>query len=150
MDCFAPAPTLDLALRLICADVASWTSDRRFDLITCVHGLHYVGDKLGVLTRAASWLASDGLLITDFDLATVRLPDGSPAGRALANALGQAGFAYSSRKHRITCSGGQEKSLPYTYLGADDQAGPDYTGHPAVNSYYRQYPQTEKYSSVRG
>jgi SAM-dependent methyltransferase len=150
VDYFAPTPALDSALRLVCADIASWTPDQRFDLITCVHGLHYVGDKLGVLTRAASWLTGGGLLITDFDLATVRLPDGKPAGRALASALGQTGFAYSPRKHRITCGGGQGKSLPYTYLGADDQAGPGYTGQPAVNSYYRQYPQNEKYSSVCG
>jgi len=28
--------------------------------------------------------------------------------------------------------------LPYTYLGADDRAGANYTGQPAVHSYYRQ------------
>src|ERR1700691_1302526 len=71
VDAFARAPAQDPALQLICADIASWTPDQRFDLITCVHGLHYVGDKLGVLTRAANWLTSGGLLITDFDLATV-------------------------------------------------------------------------------
>lgn len=27
-------------------------------------------------------------------------------------------------------------SLPYTYLGADDRAGPNYTNQPAVHSYY--------------
>ena len=27
-------------------------------------------------------------------------------------------------------------NLPYRYLGADDQAGPNYTGQPAVDSYY--------------
>ena len=27
-------------------------------------------------------------------------------------------------------------SLPYRYLGADDRAGPNYTGQPAVVSYY--------------
>ena len=26
--------------------------------------------------------------------------------------------------------------LPYRYLGADDRAGPNYTGQPAVDSYY--------------
>ncbi len=26
--------------------------------------------------------------------------------------------------------------LPFTYLGADDQAGPNYTKQPAVNSLY--------------
>ena len=28
--------------------------------------------------------------------------------------------------------------LPYTYLGADDRAGANYTGQPAVHSNYRQ------------
>jgi len=27
-------------------------------------------------------------------------------------------------------------TLPYGYLGADDQAGPNYTGQAAVDSYY--------------
>ena len=31
-----------------------------FDLVTCVHGLHYVGDKLGLVARAAPRLVEDG------------------------------------------------------------------------------------------
>ena len=73
-------------LQLICTPAACWQPALRFDLITCVHGLHYIGDKLGLLTRAASWPS-----------------------RSL---------------------------LPYTYLGADDGAGPGYTGQPAVWSHY--------------
>jgi hypothetical protein len=40
------------------ASMSSWTPDHSFNLVTCVHGLHYVGDKLSTLTRAASWLTS--------------------------------------------------------------------------------------------
>jgi hypothetical protein len=29
-----------------------------------------------------------------------------------------------------------DASLPYRYLGADDQAGPGYAGQPSVTSYY--------------
>jgi len=65
-----PRPGVDL----VCASVATWTPDRSFDLVTCVHGLHYVGDKLGLLARAASWLTADGLLVADLDLANVVAP----------------------------------------------------------------------------
>ena len=36
------------------ASLAAWRPERTFGLITCVHGLHYVGDKLGLISRAAS------------------------------------------------------------------------------------------------
>jgi SAM-dependent methyltransferase len=131
-----PVPDANLPVELVCASVTSWTPTRRFDLITCVHGLHYVGDKLAAITRAAAWLTDDGLLVADLDLASIRLPDGRPAGRALGTALRQAGFDYDSRRRRISRTGRQDVTLPYTYLGADDKAGPNYTNQPAVNSYY--------------
>lgn len=55
-----PDPSLT-CLRLVEASLSTWLADRPFDLITCVHGLHYVGDKLGLIARAASWLAEEGL-----------------------------------------------------------------------------------------
>jgi hypothetical protein len=61
VDLFDPIPTVDLPVELITAAATSWAPARRFDLITCVHGLHYVGDKLATVTRAASWLTDDGL-----------------------------------------------------------------------------------------
>jgi SAM-dependent methyltransferase len=139
VDTFQPTPAPDPPLRLICADLTTWTPDRRFDLITCVHGLHYLGDKLALLRRAAGWLTDDGLFVADLDLASIRLPDGRPAGRSLSTALRQAGFGYDPRRHRITCTGHRTVALPYTYLGADDHAGPNYTNQPAVNAYYRRH-----------
>jgi len=38
----------------------------------------------------------------------------------------------------VTCTGSRAVSLPYRYLGADDQAGANYTGQPAVHSYYAE------------
>jgi SAM-dependent methyltransferase len=134
---FDPVPATDLPLDLICDSVTSWTPSQRFDLITCIHGLHYVGDKLATLVRAASWLKHDGQLIADLDLASIRLPDGAPAGRALAMALRQAGFICDVRRHRITRTGYAKVALPYMYLGADDTAAPNYTGQPAVVSIYQ-------------
>ena len=125
------------SLTLVTGSVTAWMPDRAFDLITCVHGLHYVGDKLAVLTRAAGWLAGDGLLVADLDLTSVRLDDGRPAGRRLATQLRAAGFAYDPRRRVISRAGRRAVELPYTDLGADDQAGANYTGQPAVHSYYR-------------
>lgn len=134
VDDFDPGPE---PVRLVSASVMSWTPQRPFDLITCVHGLHYVGDKLGVLSRAASWLAAGGRFVADLDLASIRLDGGPRAGRALAGALRRAGFDYDARRHRISCTGPRELELSYVYLGADDTAGPNYTHQPAVDSYYR-------------
>jgi hypothetical protein len=92
--------------------------------------------KLAALTGAASWLTDGGLLVADLDLASIRLPDGRPAGRALVGALRRAGFEYDPRRRRISRTGRQDLTLPYLYLGADDKAGPNYTNQPAVNSYY--------------
>src|SRR5262249_8577045 len=38
----------------------------------------------------------------------------------------------------IVCEGRKDFTLNYRYLGADDAAGPNYTGQAAVNSYYDQ------------
>jgi trans-aconitate methyltransferase len=131
---FAAGPPPEV--RFVTAPVTTWQPDDHADLVTCVHGLHYVGDKLGLLTAAASWLTGDGLFTANFDTTSIRLPDGAPAGRRLTAALRTAGFAYDARSHRIHRTGHAAVRLPYRYLGADDRAGPNYTGQPAVHSYY--------------
>ncbi|WP_406404844.1 class I SAM-dependent methyltransferase [Streptomyces sp. NBC_00879] len=118
-----------------------------YDLITCVHGLHYVGDQLGLLARAASWLSPQGRFVAHVDLESIRWADGRSAGRAVPGravpgravlaALRAAGFTYSARHHRLTLRGPLRVDLPWSYLGADPHAGPNYTGQPAVASYYR-------------
>lgn len=137
VDCFAPSPgRVDLTV----ASLSDWTTERRFDVITCVHGLHYVGDRLGLLSRAASWLAEDGLLVADFDASAVRDQAGKPLGRKLTAALRAAGFDYDGRRRRISLRGGREIRLPFGYLGADAAAGPNYTGQEAVHAHYVSHP----------
>ncbi|HEX5442684.1 MAG TPA: hypothetical protein VFW87_02595 [Pirellulales bacterium] len=46
------------------------------------------------------------------------------------------GLIYQSRKKLIRCEGRKSVVLPFRFAGADDEAGPNYTGQPAVNSYY--------------
>src|SRR5690349_7959152 len=100
--------------------------------------MHYLGDKLAVLGMAASWLTPTGQFVADLDLSSIRLLDGAPAGRRLAARLRVARFTYDPRRRRIRCTGRREVDLPYTYIGADHRAGPNYTGQPAINSYYRE------------
>ncbi len=120
-------------VRFVTASITAWEPAGRFDLVTCVHGLHYVGDKLGALLRAASWLSDGGVFVANFDIAGIEAPGGA---RRVLRALREAGFTYDSRSHRIRRDGPFDGTLPFRYLGADDRAGPNYTGQPAVRSYY--------------
>jgi SAM-dependent methyltransferase len=139
VDAFDAVPGSVPGLELVCAPASAWEPGRSFDLITCVHGLHYIGDKLALLTRAAGWLTPAGRLAADLDLSAIRV-GGPAATRRLRSRLREAGFAYNPRRRQITCAGRREVRLPYAYLGADDRAGPGYTGQPAVTSYYAEDP----------
>ena len=81
-------------------------------------------------------MAENGLFVANLDLANVKLTDGSPAGRRVAGDLRRAGLDYDRRRRLVTCRGRRVDRLPYRYLGADDRAGPNATGQPAVDSYY--------------
>jgi SAM-dependent methyltransferase len=124
-------------LTLVTASVATWSPPRALDLITCVHGLHYVGDKLGVLTRVLSWLAPNGLFRANLDLASIRTVDGEPLDRKIRRHLKAADITYDVRRRLLSCHGPRTVEFPYAFVGADDTAGPNYTGQPAVDSIYR-------------
>ncbi|MEV0252434.1 class I SAM-dependent methyltransferase [Nocardia sp. NPDC050712] len=135
VDAFAAGPRR--GVEFVTASALTWEPGERFDLITCVHGLHYLGDKLKALAAVASWLTEDGLFVANLDLAAI-LPAGDrPLDRRLRTALRSQGFDYDGRRKRIGRRGAATVTLPFTYLGADDKAGPNYTGQPAVHSYYR-------------
>lgn len=124
-------------LRLFTSSVAGFHPDRTFDLITCVHGLHYVGDKLGLLTRALAWLAPDGLFAANFDLSNVKIEGGSTEGE-IVRVLAAGGIDYHVRRRMLSRRGPTIIDFPFRYIGADDHAGPNYTGQPAVNSHYER------------
>jgi SAM-dependent methyltransferase len=131
-----PDPGLD-SLRLVEASLRTWRPVRQFDLITCVHGLHYIGDKLGLISRAASWVVEDGQFVANLDLDNLRIADNSDARRKLVSELRRAGLALDRKRRRITSRGGKDLELPFRYVGADETTGPNYTGQPAVNSHYK-------------
>ena len=135
----SPVPGLP-GPRLVEASLSHWRPDRGFDLITCVHGLHYVGDKLGLVARAVSWLMADGVFVANFDLANLKFAEGRVTTRRVSSDLRKAGLEYDPRRRLIWCRGRKAMDLPYRYIGADDRAGPNYTGQPAVHSFYEVIP----------
>ncbi len=133
---FAEVPSSADSLNLQTTSVERWSPTTAYDLITCVHGLHYLGDKLGLLTRAVSWLTEEGLLVANLDLSNLKRTDGKRWSSHLARQLRAAGIEYEPRHRLISRHGTLICEIPYTYAGADDNAGPNCTGQPAVNSYY--------------
>ena len=117
-----------------------WRPDHDFDLITCVHGLHYVGDKLRLVAGAASWLVDDGLFVANLDSKNLKLADGRAGGRKIVADLRRAGLDYDSRKRLLVCHGRKTVSLPYQYLGADDCVlGRTIRDNPPWDWYYQPW-----------
>ncbi len=132
---FDPADSSPSCLHLVEASLSTWRPNRLFDLITCVHGLHYIGDKIGLITRAASWLVEDGHFVANLDMDNIQVSDGKRKQKLVAQ-LRSASWEYDRRKRLIACRGSNVREFPFRYLGADDRAGPNYTGQPAVTSHY--------------
>jgi SAM-dependent methyltransferase len=128
-----PSPEI-LGLREV--SIEDWNPQRTFDLITCVHGLHYVGDKLAAIAKAARLLLPDGRFVANLDVADFRDAEGKSAARKVAAWLRAGGLRYDNRRKLISCEGRRELSFDLRYLGADDTSGPNYTGQPAIVSHY--------------
>ena len=133
---FHPIETGHQNLWLVESSLSDWQPDRSYELITCVHGLHYIGDKLTLIARAASWLAGEGLFVANLDHTSLKLSDGRPVGRRMLTEFRRNGLTYDRRRRRLTCTGTRTVDFLFRYLGADDGAGPNYTGQPAVDSYF--------------
>lgn len=136
VDAFRPLPpALRGSLTFTAAALPAWTPAQPFDLITCSHGLHYLGDKLRVLEQVAGWLGPQGRFVAHLDLQNIRLEaPNSPA--VLRQLLRQAGFTYDARTRLLRRVGPAPVRFGLRYLGADDAAGPNYSGQPAVTAHY--------------
>ena len=125
------------AVTLHSADLHRWSPVQPYDLITCVHGLHYIGDKLHLIQQALSWLQPTGVFIAHLDVATIRIQSHPDSTRMVSRELRRWGLIVDRQKHLIRREGAFQVTSSLTYLGADDQAGPNATLQPGVHSWYR-------------
>lgn len=127
--------TSDLAnISLQAVNVLKYQPDTQFDLITCVHGLHYIGDKIALLCQIAKWLKKDGIFQANFEAKFVSINNNKPGWRPQS-----LGFKYNS-KRRILSGRGPMPTLAtdLKYLGSDDQNQNNYLGLKVVQSYYQK------------
>lgn len=135
VDHFVAIPGSLHCLRFETGSVAAGI-DGSYDLITCIHGLHYLGNKLQTLENIFGALDTDGLFMGNFALESIKA-ERPGIGGYVKNKLKQAGIVYNGRRHMIECRGRKQLHFELDYLGADDTAGPNYTGQEAVDSWYR-------------
>lgn len=125
------------SLQLIETSFEKFNSKSEFDLITCVHGFHYIGDKLAFLQKAVSMLKADGVFLANLDANNFKFEDGKSAGQIIVKYLRGKGFDFDSKKHLLAFSGTKKIDFEFEYLGADDNAGANYTRQAVVDSYYK-------------
>ncbi|RAV99190.1 class I SAM-dependent methyltransferase [Pseudochryseolinea flava] len=119
--------------------ILEFQTQERFDLITCVHGLHYLGDKLQVISNAISFLMPDGLFIGNLDLNNFAV-NGRKGDSVIKREFKKNKIEFDQRTHIVKKNGKAIIKFDLRYLGADDTYGPNYTGQESVTSYY-QVPQ---------
>ncbi|MBW8684626.1 methyltransferase domain-containing protein [Chitinophaga rhizophila] len=134
IDSFLPVPGNITCLTFDIQSAVDWQPKQCYDLITCVHGIHYVGDKLKVLSHIFTALSGNGRFYCNLDLQNVHI-QGQKADY-LKQLFRKHHIDYNSRTKILSCQGPRMIDFGVTYLGADDQTGPNYTGQEAVTSHY--------------
>ncbi|MEO1257621.1 MAG: methyltransferase domain-containing protein [Bacteroidota bacterium] len=136
VDFFTHAPGFS-NLILSVQNLENWTPEKEYDLITIVHGLHYVGDKIGLVLKAIEALKTNGHFIGNLDLSNILVQNIKQRKRATMKFFNENNIEINLRKKLIYSTGKKTIKSKFAYLGADDKAGPNYTGQEVVNSYYR-------------
>ncbi|EAY30126.1 class I SAM-dependent methyltransferase [Microscilla marina] len=140
VDFFAPIPEQVNCIRFFIGSITHWQPPLpAYHLITCIHGLHYVGDKLGAIARLGKILAPGGKMVASFDLASVQVGNDAQ-GETVLEWFRQAGIEYDAQKKLIIAQAPlpHVPSFAHAYLGANDRAGKNYTGQEAVTAYYAE------------
>ncbi|MFB6455490.1 class I SAM-dependent methyltransferase [Chitinophaga sp. Hz27] len=135
VDYFSPVSSNISCLTFETAPLVTYQIEGKFDLITCVHGLHYIGDRLKVLFKAIHALTPEGIFLANFDLNNIKVK-GDSNHLTLKKLFTDNGILYDGRQKIIRCEGPRSLSACYNYIGADDTIGPNYTGQPTVAAYY--------------
>lgn len=134
VDDFTEIPVDISCVQFKTGSVSELINNERYDLITCIHGLHYIGDKLECISNIIASLTKDGIFIGNIDPANIWI-DGVAKTKVL-ELFREKGIEYNGRKKLVKVQGNRNIDFNLTYLGADDTAGPNYTGQEAVNSHY--------------
>ena len=136
VEMFTPDEAPSVALQA--ADVAAWTLERPADLVTCVHGLHYLGDKLGFLQNMYAMLAPGGLFLGHLDANNVRTAEsGLLIWRQAARHAAKNGAALEFKSHVLRIKR-TDAPLDFgvTFRGATISKEPNYTGITVTDSWY--------------
>lgn len=135
LDAFAAAGDNSSFLRFETTNLADWQPSRKYDLITCSHGLHYLGDKLLIIEKAIAALTTEGLFIANLDLSNIRVGKINSSFYFIP-VFKKMQITFNSRKKILQKTGSASIRFGLQYLGADDTTGPNYTGQEAVTSFY--------------
>jgi SAM-dependent methyltransferase len=117
-------------------NLSHWQPEKAFDLITIVHGLHYVGDKIGLIIKAASALKKEGVLMANMDIKNIQITGCENKEKTLKSFFKAAQIGYNDRIKMIKIEGVKTIENPFIYVGADDGVGINYTGQRVVDSIY--------------
>jgi len=115
--------------------LVDWSSIVQFDLITCVHGLHYIGDKIKVLASVFERLTPEGVFIANLDLSNIQI-ENIDTEDYLLHCFKKHDVQYNRRTRILECKGARQIDFSLIYKGANDEVGPNYTGQDAVCSVY--------------
>ncbi len=77
------------------------------------------------------------MFLANLELKSLKLIESQNSKRIFSGFLRKQGFTVDNRKHLLALKGKRNFTLPFEYLGADTEAGPNFTGQPAVDSYYK-------------
>ena len=122
---------------LIEGDVSTIVPVTKVDLITCAHGLHYIGDKLGLLSHLSGLLANDGMFVGHIDPVNVRIDGEAAKGwGSVARLAGEGKSRLVYKDHILKIVGSGRVEFDVQYLGATVSERPNYTGITVMDSWY--------------
>lgn len=136
VDQFQPIPPFMHCLQFKTGSLVNWAYEEQYDLITCVHGFHYIGDKLKALANSLRAISNTGTMIANLDINSIKIA-GDNSEQYLKKVFRENDMAYNARKKVLQCTGPRNIDFGLVYKGANDKAGPNYTGQDAVDSYYQ-------------
>lgn len=124
-------------VQFVQADALAFQPDAPADLITCVYGLHYLGDKLALLQNAYALLAPGGLFLGSLDAVNIRGPGGAPIFARLARRARQGGVRLEP-KGQVLRLERTDAALDFgaAYRGAAASARPHASGITVIDSWY--------------